>query len=88
MGAQFKNPDYREHDWLEYAYCKGLDPDIFFANSEPEQLEAARICGGCAVRAECLEYALITNQKDGVWGGTTEREREGIRKDWLKRYVS
>ena len=37
--------------------------------------EAKAICGGCAVRADCLEWSLATYQDAGVWGGLDEEER-------------
>lgn len=88
MGAQFKTPEYEDQNWRDEALCKGLPPDQFFPNSETEQEAAARLCGGCAVRAECLEYALITNQRDGVWGGTTEKQRAKMRTKWIKSNAS
>jgi len=68
------------YDWQEQAYCRPLDPSIFFPMNEAAQQRAADICGACAVRSECLEYALITKQQYGVWGGTTERQRIKILK--------
>ena len=45
------------------------------------QLEKARqVCGECLVRAECLEFALDTNQDSGIWGGLSEEERRVIRR--------
>lgn len=35
---------------------------------------AKRVCAGCPVRLECLEWAIQRNEI-GVWGGTTEDER-------------
>ena len=39
---------------------------------------AQRVCEGCAVRIECLEYALLHRIEHGVWGGASERERRRI----------
>ena len=46
---------------------------------------ARRICADCPVKEPCLEYALVTNQDTGVWGGTSEEERRKLRKAWLAR---
>jgi WhiB family redox-sensing transcriptional regulator len=41
---------------------------------------AQAICEDCAARAACLEFAVSTNQEYGIWGGTSEEERRGIRR--------
>jgi WhiB family redox-sensing transcriptional regulator len=42
--------------------------------------EAKRVCGGCVVRSDCLEWSLATYQDAGVWGGLDEEERRVIRR--------
>ena len=44
---------------------------------------AKAICSICQVAASCLEYALETNQRNGIWAGTTEDERRSLRRKWL-----
>lgn len=61
--------------WRQRAACRGIDPDIFYPVSEEEADEAKAICAQCPVREACLEYALANRERDGVWGGATERER-------------
>lgn len=61
--------------WRQRAACRGDDPDIFYPVSEEDAEEAKSICGACPVREACLEYALGHRERDGVWGGATERER-------------
>lgn len=62
-------------DWTKRAACHGVDPNVFFP-TRGEDVEAARaICDGCPVKAECLDYALRTSQKFGIWGGSSERDR-------------
>jgi WhiB family redox-sensing transcriptional regulator len=61
--------------WRNRAACKGVDPDIFYPASDEEAEEAKSICAQCPVREACLEYALANRERDGVWGGATERER-------------
>jgi WhiB family redox-sensing transcriptional regulator len=46
----------------------------------PGEGEAKRICSGCEVRAECLEYALAHDERFGIWGGLSERERRRLRR--------
>jgi WhiB family redox-sensing transcriptional regulator len=71
--------------WIPGARCVGEDPELFFpvGSSEGalEQTEHARaICLDCAVRPECLEWALATCQDAGVWGGLDEEQRREIRR--------
>lgn len=64
--------------WRQRAACRGVDPDIFYPASDEEAEEAKAICRQCPVREACLEYALANRERDGVWGGATERERRRI----------
>lgn len=75
-------------DWRDLAACRDSDPTLFFpvGSTGPavEQIQAAKeICGACAAREDCLQYALETNQEAGVWGGYAEDERRRLRKRWL-----
>ncbi len=64
--------------WRQHAACRGLDPDIFYPASDEEAEEAKVVCDQCPVRQLCLEHALSHRERDGVWGGLTERERRRI----------
>jgi WhiB family redox-sensing transcriptional regulator len=71
--------------WQSRAACLDCDPDLFFpiAPSGPalQQMEQAKaVCTRCPVRRECLQYALATRQVHGVWGGTSEEERQQLRR--------
>jgi WhiB family redox-sensing transcriptional regulator len=78
-----------EHDdWRENAACRDTNPDLFFpvGTTGPaiEQIEQAKaVCCQCEAQGACLEFALVTNQDSGVWGGTSEEERRKLRKAWL-----
>ena len=61
--------------WRQRAACRGVDADIFYPLSDEDAEEAKGICGACGVRETCLEYALANREREGVWGGATERER-------------
>lgn len=67
-----------EPTWRSRGACHGLSPDIFFPETEEDADEAKSICNDCGVRIACLEHALASREKDGVWGGATERERRRI----------
>jgi WhiB family redox-sensing transcriptional regulator len=66
--------------WRQQAACRGLDPVIFYpVSDEDEDTEIAKtVCTQCAVRQACLEHALAVREKEGIWGGCTERERRRI----------
>ena len=61
--------------WRDHAACRGIDPEIFYPVSDEEADPAKSICDHCPVRTPCLEHALTSRERDGVWGGATERER-------------
>jgi WhiB family redox-sensing transcriptional regulator len=69
-----------EQDWQERALCAQTDPEAFFPEKGGSTREAKRICSGCEVRAECLEYALAQDERFGIWGGLSERERRRLRR--------
>jgi WhiB family transcriptional regulator, redox-sensing transcriptional regulator len=58
--------------------CRGLDAGIFYPDTDEDVEVAKQVCQGCGVRAACLEFALASREKVGVWGGATERERRRI----------
>jgi WhiB family redox-sensing transcriptional regulator len=64
--------------WRQHAACRGLDPLIFYPATEEEAADAKAVCDACSVREACLEHALAVREKEGVWGGATERERRRI----------
>ena len=67
-----------EITWRQRGACNGLDPAVFYPDSEENAEEAKGICASCPVRLSCLEHALTMRERDGVWGGTTEKERRRI----------
>lgn len=64
--------------WRTKAACHGLDPQIFYPETDDEAEAAKEVCDLCPVRGACLEYALARREKEGLWGGCTERERRRI----------
>lgn len=79
-------------DWSQ-AKCVGCDPNLFFpdgvggrpktgAESQSkdnyERWPADNICPGCPIIDDCLSWALV-NWEEGVWGGTTDEERQIMR---------
>ncbi|MGV1034590.1 MAG: WhiB family transcriptional regulator [Microbacteriaceae bacterium] len=66
--------------WQADSLCAQTDPEAFFPEKGGSTRDAKKICGSCEVRAECLEYALQNDERFGIWGGLSERERRKLRK--------
>ena len=72
-------------NWDEEAACRSTDPDVFFPRDDMkgrghDVRAAKRICRGCPVRTQCLEFALEARLEHGVWGGLTDTERRSLRR--------
>ena len=73
-------------DWQVRAACRGPQAVVFFPPTTPERRDekrfreasAKRICEGCSVRDECLEYAMRIREPHGIWGGMSETERRHL----------
>ncbi|RVW04576.1 WhiB family transcriptional regulator [Rhodococcus spongiicola] len=72
--------DDEEEQWQDRALCAQTDPEAFFPEKGGSTREAKRICMGCEVRDECLEYALANDERFGIWGGLSERERRRLKR--------
>ena len=72
--------DAEELGWQERALCAQTDPEAFFPEKGGSTREAKKVCVGCEVRSECLEYALANDERFGIWGGLSERERRRVKK--------
>jgi WhiB family redox-sensing transcriptional regulator len=63
------------------ALCAQVDPELFFPEQGEPSRPARRVCAACPVRRPCLEWAVATGQRYGVWGGLSDRERKRWRRD-------
>lgn len=68
----------RRDDWRDRGACTGADRGLFDPDGADawRELGAKAVCGVCPVRAECERWGIQTRQKHGVWGGTSQAERE------------
>jgi WhiB family redox-sensing transcriptional regulator len=66
--------------WQTDALCAQTDPEAFFPEKGGSTRDAKRICGSCDVRGECLDYALHNDERFGIWGGLSERERRKLKR--------
>ncbi|MDV8000889.1 WhiB family transcriptional regulator [Rhodococcus sp. IEGM 1408] len=81
LGAPSLFLEDEEESWQEQALCAQTDPEAFFPEKGGSTREAKKICTGCEVKAECLEYALANDERFGIWGGLSERERRRIKRE-------
>lgn len=73
-------------DWRSNAACRGMTVELFFKPADGETSEQRRareaaakaICEACPVRIECLDHALATDERYGIWGGTTAADRRRL----------
>jgi WhiB family redox-sensing transcriptional regulator len=73
-------PETTDDQWQERALCAQTDPEAFFPEKGGSTREAKRICMGCEVRDACLDYALAHDERFGIWGGLSERERRRLKR--------
>ncbi len=73
--------DAAELSWQDRALCAQTDPEAFFPEKGGSTREAKKVCRTCEVRAECLDYALEHDERFGIWGGLSERERRRLKRE-------
>jgi len=81
--ARLPWPVFSSYEWQQGGACAQVDPALFF-HPEGERGPARRrrdeqalaVCSGCPVLASCRRHATSAQEPYGVWGGTTETERE------------
>lgn len=66
--------------WQDAAACQYTDPEAFFPPKGGSTREAKQICAACPVIDECLQYALDNDERFGIYGGKSERERRRIKR--------
>lgn len=79
-----RSQDYDQDDnplaWQTDALCAQTDPDAFFPEKGGSTRDAKKICKNCEVKIQCLEYAVANDERFGIWGGLSERERRRLRR--------
>jgi len=66
--------------WFDEAACLQADPDAFYPEKGGSSRAAKRVCHTCPVQTECLSYALANDERFGIWGGMSERERRQLKR--------
>ena len=69
-----------DEPWTRLAVCNQTDPEAFFPEKGGSNAAAKAICNRCPVTAKCLEYALANDERFGIWGGMSERERREMKR--------
>lgn len=67
--------------WMGDALCAETDPESFFPEKGGSTRSAKRTCGSCEVSAQCLAFAVAGDERFGIWGGLSERERRRMKRD-------
>lgn len=78
--SSFVDDELAEEGWKALAVCAQTDPEAFFPDKGGSTKEAKKICQGCEVISECLNSALKNDERFGVWGGLSERERRQLKR--------
>jgi WhiB family redox-sensing transcriptional regulator len=89
MSEFYKDPDYPDFEEFGEPPCASSYPDAFFADDFPDGMlakrptytmekEAKQTCFSCDYRQQCLLYALKHPELQGIWGGTTEKQRRAM----------
>ena len=77
--SSFAGEPAGDEAWRLDALCAETDPEAFFPEKGGSTRDAKKVCTGCPVRAQCLEFALESDERFGIWGGLSERERRRVR---------
>ncbi len=67
-------------EWRASGLCQEVDTELFFPEKGGSAREAKRVCAACEVRPQCLEFALEHDERFGIWGGLSERERRRLKR--------
>lgn len=68
-------------EWKNDGACVRESVDLFYGDghdgvkTQATNRDAKKVCARCPVEDRCLEWALLTGERWGVWGGLTARER-------------
>lgn len=75
------NPGTDILGWQKNAACSGYDPEWWYPepNEDEKKRKALRICNECPVRAQCLMWSFVVDDRWGILGGQTQWNRTAIR---------
>lgn len=70
--------EFTAGNWRDGALCAQTDPEEFYPEKGGSSRAAKRTCMACPVRGFCLEWALAHDERFGIWGGLSERQRRPL----------
>jgi len=81
--SRLPRPLFSSYAWQQHGTCSDADPSVFF-HPEGErgparrlrELKALAVCVDCPALQACRQHALSVREPYGVWGGTTENQRQ------------
>jgi WhiB family redox-sensing transcriptional regulator len=81
--AMTAREQFDRRPWQASAACTGENAALFYpplrtenkANRLTRERRAKVVCHSCPVRAACLEHAVDSDERYGIWGGLTNKER-------------
>jgi WhiB family redox-sensing transcriptional regulator len=82
-----------ESAWRLMGACGQSDPDLAFKGDQNKEYEGdpytreamKGLCKkSCPIRRKCLDNAMVNDERFGIWGGMTTRERDEYRPTWVE----
>lgn len=70
--------NHEPESWKADGICAQVDPDLWYPEKGGSTKKAKKVCSNCPVREQCLNYAMDHNERFGIWGGYSERERRKL----------
>lgn len=67
-------------EWMDHALCREVDSELFFPIQGGDSRTPISVCKICDVRLDCLRFAMEDPGLTGIWGGTTVKERQNLRR--------
>ncbi len=65
--------------WQAFGLCAQTDPELFSPGKGDSTKDAKAICARCEVRLQCLDYALENDERFGIWGGLSSKQRAKLK---------
>jgi WhiB family redox-sensing transcriptional regulator len=66
--------------WHRQAACRGHSTELFITSRGGSDGLAKALCANCSAKAPCLAAAVRDPDLVGIWGGTSESERNRLRR--------
>ena len=74
-----------DRPWRSDAACKDQSALLWYPQLGSTMKAGREVCATCPVVAQCLEHAIGAYEREGCWGGTSDRQRRRLRMVWFTR---